>query len=70
MRQQVENDEKREQLQYSQSLKNTYTSSVIDMPPAPTQKSDVPPQILQVSIVVPQHLSNNLWIILLLKANV
>lgn len=49
-RQQAQNEEKREQLQYSQSLKNTYKSNVIDMPPAPVQKSEVPPQILQVSM--------------------
>ena len=50
-RQQAQNEEKREQLQYSQSLKNTYKSNVIDMPPAPVQKSEVPPQILQVSMM-------------------
>ena len=55
MRQQAEDDQKREQQQYSQSLKNTYTSSVIDMPPAPVQKSEVPPQILQVSILEPPY---------------
>ena len=52
-RQQADDEHKREQQQYSQSLKNTYSvkSSVIDVPPVQSVKSEVPSQILQVGII-------------------
>ena len=50
MRQQAEEEEKRER-QYSQSLKTSYIPTTgIDVPPQTSHTSEVPPQVLQVYI--------------------